>query len=113
MKYTADQVMRGIVDYVDAEIMGKLPTSGKWIMGTAIGVATSKAASVAEMLKDNAIAKMLDVVDEDGNIEVDELMTALKSSAEKYGNLSVDVPLMGRMTFSSADVDRLKSYIMR
>lgn len=48
--YNADQVLNGLISYADSEIMGKLPTSGKWIMGTAIGLASNKAQTVINAL---------------------------------------------------------------
>lgn len=111
MKYNSDQVINGIIMYADNEVIGMLPTSGKWIMGTAIGLASNKAANMVEVLKDNAIVKMLDIVDNDGMIDVDTLISAMKNAADKYGKLTVDVPMIGKLTFNSSDIDRLKSYI--
>lgn len=112
MKYTVERVMQGIINYADAEVMGKLPTSGKWVMGTVIGMASNKARNVVDSLKENPIVSMLGIVDEDDMIDVEEFLSALHSSADKYGNLILDVPLVGRMTFTSSDVDHLRNYIV-
>lgn len=112
MKYTIERVMQGIIDYADAEVMGKLPTSGKWVMGTVIGMASHKARTVADSLKENPIISMLDIIDENDMIEVEDLLDALKTSADRYGNLTLEVPMVGRMTFTSSDVDHLRNYIV-
>lgn len=112
MKYSSEQVVNGIINYADNEIMSKLPTASKWIMGTGLVLAANKANKVAESLRDNAIVKMLDVMDEDGMVEVDELIDAMKASADKYGKVSVDVSMIGKLTFSSSDIDDLRRYIV-
>lgn len=109
--YSAEQVVNGIIAYADNEVMVKLPTTGKWVMGTIIGIASQKVHRVVETLQDNIIVQMLDVVDESGNIDVDTVVVALKEASEKYGNLHIDLPLVGNMAFTSSDVEKLRTYI--
>ena len=112
MNYSTDQVIRGIINYADDEVITKLPTAGKWIVGTVIGVASNKTAQVMESLKKNSVVNMLGILDENDNIDVDSLIIAMKSAADKYGNVTLDVPMVGRLTFTSSDLDRLRSYIV-
>lgn len=112
MTYTTEQIMQGLINYADSEVLTKLPTSGKWIVGTAIGIASTKASEIVENLRANTIVNMLGLVDENGNVDVDAIVTALKSSADRYGKITVNVPLVGKMTFSSADVDEMRNYIV-
>lgn len=112
MKYNADQIMQGIMNYADSEVINKLPTAGKWVVGTAIGLATTRANNVVDAIQTNAIAKAFGIVDENGLIDIDALMSAMKNSADRYGKISVEVPLIGKLSFSSADVDTLRNYIV-
>lgn len=112
MNYSANQVITGLINYADHEVMNKLPVTGKWVVGTAITLGSNKVNNIIEVLKENTIVNMLGVIDEEGNIDVDAIITALKDSAEKYGNVTVEVPMVGRLTFSSTDVERLKSYMV-
>lgn len=111
MKLNSEQVIQGLINYADNEVMNKLPTSGKWVMGTAIGLAANNATEVIDTLSSNAIVKMLGIIDDNGMIDVDALIDAMRSSADRYGNLTVEVPIVGKLTFSSADVDSLRSYM--
>jgi len=111
MNYSKDRVIDGLMNYADSEIMVKLPTSGKWIMGTALNVVSQKTNQIFDSLQSNPIVSTLDIIDQDGCIDIDTLILAMRSSAERYGNLSVDVPLIGKITFTSSDFDRLRSYI--
>jgi len=108
---TADMVMQGLINYIDNEVMDKFPTSGRWVMGTVVGLASTKTTHVIESLKENKIVCALEVVDDRGEIDTDAILTSLRVSAEKYGKIALDVPLVGKLTFSSADVDVLKTYM--
>lgn len=112
MTYSSDVVIQGIINYADNEIMNKLPTSGKWIVGTAMGLGSGKLIKVLDEVKDNKIVKMLDIVDENGNIDVDSLISAMKEAANKYGKMTVEIPMVGRLSFSSSDIDDLRRYIV-
>lgn len=112
MKYNAEQIVNGIMRYADNEVMPKLPTAGKWVFGTAINLANNKVNNLIEGLQTNAIAKMLDIVDDNGNIDADALFQALKESADRYGVISIEVPLIGSMTFSTSDIDSIRGYIV-
>ena len=112
MMYTIERVMQGITSYLDAEVMDKLPTSGKWVMGTVVGMASHKAHTVVESLKENPVVSMLGIIDEDEHIDADALLDSLKTSAERYGNVTMEIPLVGRLTFTSTDIDHLRSYIV-
>lgn len=111
MNYSVDQVVKGISNYADNEVMGKLPTSGKWILGTVITLAINNAYNIVDSLQHNPIMQMIGAIDEDGLINVDEIINAMREAADRYGNVVVNVPMLGSMTFSSADVERLRSYI--
>lgn len=112
MNYSADKVINGMIKYADSEIMTKLPTSGKWVFGTVVNLASKKMDEVIANLMSNTIVNMLGIVDDDGNIDVDSLIESMKMSANKYGSISFDVPLVGKMTFTSTDIDALRKYIV-
>lgn len=111
MYYDTTQVLNGLIAFADKEVIRKLNTTGKWVLGTGVAIATQNAEHVMEMMKDNALVNMLGIVDEDGRFDIDLLADALKDSASRYGNLSVQVPLVGTLTFSASDVDSAKAYI--
>lgn len=112
MGYTVERIMQGLSDYADAEVMRKLPTSGKWVMGTVISIANQKAHSLVDQLRDNPVVNMLGIIDENDYIDAEALFTALGNSAEKFGDITLDVPLVGRLTFTKNDVENAKRYII-
>lgn len=108
---STDQIMRGIVNYIDSEVMSKLPASNRWLVGTMVVLANNKTANVVESLKENSLVKAFGIVDDSGNVDVDALITAMKESINRYGNIVIDIPAVCKLTFDSHDLDRLEAYI--
>ena len=113
MKVDSNRLVNGLVNYADSEVINNLPTSGKWLMGTGLGIATTKVNDIVEMLNNNAIAKTMGIVDDEGMFDIDLIADNLKKSANRYGKMSIQIPLIGKLTFSEADVDSLRNYIER
>lgn len=109
---SADKVVNGIMNYADQEVINKLPGTGKWIMGVALNLAAGKIDNIVDALINNPIVQTLEIVDEEGSIDVDTLIDAMKTSADKYGKVTFDVPMVGRLTFSGQDMANLKNYFV-
>lgn len=109
--YTTDQIVSGIINYADNEVMKMLPTSGKWLVGAGLGLATSRVKEIADKLSENSLIKLLGVVDEKGCWDVDAVMSELCESASKYGKAHMQIPFVGDLAFSSDDMKILKEYI--
>ena len=106
---TIDQAMRGAAKFADNEIIPHLPT-GKGI-GAGIALALIMDGGKAQLLKlrENPAVKMMGVMDEDGNIDLDRLYNAARPRFEN--KLTVSVPLLGDLLFDQNDVDKLYRYI--
>lgn len=107
---TLEQVKKGAETYCTREIEKKLPLSKAFLFGTAAGVAFAKFDAIAEWLKSKPLISQLGIISADGEIDDETLFTAMRAQAEK-GNASFDVPIIGNITFSGEDVDRLHQCI--
>lgn len=108
-----NKIERGIASYLDAELMPQFSGNGieKVIAGTAVSLALRKTGAIIASYKDNNIVKMLGIMDDNGNVDIDTLSDELKKNIPKEG-VKVDVPMLGTMTFHKDDVDKLHDYIM-
>lgn len=108
-----DKIERGVANYLDGELMPQLQSNGfeKVLVGTAASLAIHKIGAIVVSYKDNKLVKMLDVMDDNGNVDVDVLAAELKKNIPKEG-VKVDIPVVGTMTFHEDDVDKLYEYIM-
>lgn len=110
---TKEQFVNGILVYLDKEVMPALPTIGKWGIGAGIILAKNQADTIVSNLTQNSIVKTLGVVTESGEINIERLAAALKQSAQQYGNVQLNVPVIGILTFTPDDIDKVKHYIVR
>lgn len=105
------RVMHGIAAYIDDEIVSKMAGSWKsWVIGSAAGIAVSRIDDILNRLAGNPIVHALGLVDGE-NIDVEAIYAELRKQAQK-GTATVELPLIGPITFSAADVDSLYRHIM-
>lgn len=103
---TQQQIINGIVAYIDNQVMPVVDTKAKWILGTIIPL-LAKSPKVIEMFK------YLDDLglEHDGMYELDDLFERLTESAKLYGKMTISLPLVGQMTFGMQDIEMLQKYI--
>lgn len=106
---TIDQAMRGIVRFVDTEILPHLPT-GKGIgAGIMIALIMDGGKERIIALRENPVVQMMGIMDEAGNINIDRLYNAARPKFEQ--RLPVSIPFIGELTFDQNDVDKLYRYM--
>lgn len=107
MKKNFAQVQAGFLDYIEKEFVSKLDGLRKWAVLGAVEVWTAKSASVAEQVLNHPVAKMMELVDDKGMIDVDALHTAMSKASEKTGAVTQNIPLLGPVTFTKDDIETL------
>lgn len=107
-----DKIEQGVAAYLDAELMPQLQKNGveRVLVGTAASLMIHRAGAIVEGYKDNKLVKMLGVMDEEGNVDVDTLVGEVKKNIAKEGFV-VDIPILGTLTFHKEDVDKLHKFI--
>lgn len=110
--YHLSQVITGIQNYAETEIIQKISGWQRWIVATGISLALDKSTNIFNELKSNELVKMLELIDDEDRIDIDAIYRELKKQAEK-GSATIDLPMIGAVTFTSTDVDRLYSSIQR
>ena len=105
------KVLTGIAGYVDDEIVSKMAGSWKaWLIGGAAGIATARAGKLIDELSKNPMVTALGLV-EGENIDVEAIYAELLKQARK-GSATVDLPIVGPITFGVGDVESLYRHIM-
>lgn len=110
---SVDKIEKGVANYLDAELMPQLEKNSleKVMVGTVASLLIRKTGTIIEGYKDNKLVQMLGIMDEEGNVDVDTLVTELKKNITKEG-VKVDIPVLGTLTFHKDDIDKLYDYIM-
>ena len=107
---TLEQVKKGAELFCAKEIEKKLPLSKAFLFGTAAGVMFAKFDALAEWVESKPLVAQLGIISEDGEIDDETLFDAMKVQAER-GNASFDIPIIGNITFSGEDVEKLHQCI--
>lgn len=108
--YNYNQVMNGVIKYVDNEILDKIQGWQKWVVGAGIGVALNKTSEIFNELKKNVMIKTLGIIDDNDMIDIDTLYREIKKQARKSA-VSFSVPMLGTMSLNESDVDKLYNFI--
>ena len=105
------KVLNGIASYIDDEIVSKMAGSWKaWVFGSAAGIVVSRADGLISAAANNPMVKALGLIDGE-TIDVDAVCAELRKQAQK-GTATLDIPIIGPVSFGSSDVESLYRHIM-
>ena len=97
---TIEQVKNGLTKYIDAEILPNM-TGGKRF---ALGVCAALMIQNAE----NTLGKLMDG---GNNIDIDKVYAAATDTLKGMEKFSMDLPMLGVLTFRQSDLDALYAAI--
>lgn len=108
---TVDKMQAGLRQYVDTEMLPKMTGAQRWIMATAAGICIERLPQLMQQAAELPMVRPLKIITDQG-IDVETAYKFL-SPAAKAGAATFQIPLLGALTFSEADVDRLYQYIIQ
>ena len=113
MKVKFETVIDGINRYIDKEIYKNLDGTQEFLARVVVGRMINNSDTIKNMLMTNGLSKTLCLIDNEGMVEVDTLLSDIRREIERQGSLQLDIPLMGTLTFHADDVDVLHNEIVR
>ena len=108
---TYNQVVNGVSRFVDSEILNKIQGIPKIALGVGSGVMLRRGENLFNTLKQNTLIKMLEIIDENDNIDIDVIYEELKKQMEN-NSMTFNIPMIGKITLTKDDVDKLYSLIV-
>ena len=105
------QVQRGVERYVSTEFLSKLSGVQKWVVDAAVAMYLTNAGPIFDGLKKNPLVSALGIINEQDHIDIDKLYKHFKAAATK-GPATMSVPILGAVTLSESDVDKLYNFIV-
>jgi len=100
---TKQQAKEGFAKYLDGEIIGKTPGLRKWALAAAIAPLLAR---LDGLLDSPALAEM-GYVTQDGMFDEDKARQDFARIAAERGSVTEHLPLVGDVTFSAEDVEKL------
>ncbi len=109
MKITIDRAKSALMEYISDEFCNRLYDYRKWLVPVFIGSYMPKLDKMIEENKEGLVS--LGFIDENGLICIDTVYKKFKDTAEEYGDVIQKMPLLGEVTFTSKDIDKLYKII--
>jgi hypothetical protein len=107
---TVDKVQKGVSRFLDIEILPKMAGRDKWILTALATVYIAKLPEIIRKISEYPAVKILGVIDDAGNIDIDTLMTSIRPAAMQTP-ATFTVPMGGTITLTAADLDKLNELI--
>lgn len=106
------QLQKGIANYLDNEVMPAFREEGwkRVAAGAAVALAIQRSEKFLPMIQNNSFAKTMELVDDKGDLDIEALIPVVKSQLQTEP-MTIDVPMLGKLTFRESDVDKLYDYI--
>lgn len=104
------KVQTGLVRYIDTEMINHLEGWQKIGFGAASALIIKNLPNTMQVYMNHPFVQALGVVDSEGNIDIDALHDAVKDYFSEQGEY-INIPLMGRVKFTKADIEALYKYI--
>lgn len=108
---TLTQFQNGVMRYIDTDVLPHLTGFRRVGLGIYAGLAANNVGDLLLKYKGHPAVEVLNVVDKDGNIDVDRLYSVaapMFANGERY---SVNIPMIGEMTVDRTDLEKLYQYI--
>lgn len=103
-----DQAVRGVVRYVDSEMLPHMTGVKKIGLGAYTALAAKNAAQTLKGAVESPAIAITGIATSDG-IDIDLLYNAICERMD--GNVQMDIPMIGVFTVNRADVDKLYNYM--
>lgn len=105
------KVLNGAQKYIDNEIAAQFKGSLKaWGISAAAGIVQARAGQMFQALTQIPALKVMGLID--GEMVDEELIYAQLLDAARKGSATVNIPLLGPVTFGEHDVETLHRYII-
>lgn len=108
-KITTDKFKYALMEYVSHELCSKLHDYRKWVVPVFVGMYMPKVDEMIEMNKPLLVS--VGAMDESGLICLEGLYSNFREAARKQGNIIQPVPMIGDVTFTADDIDKLYRFL--
>jgi len=114
---TSEQFINGVIVYAENELMPIIEKPHQKVcFGVVLGTLKHKAREIFENLKNEKVVKLLGIIDDKGQIDLDSLTSSTIDSINRYSNGKFEFDggaLIGKFTFADADIKQLCEYIIQ
>lgn len=111
MKVSFETVLNGIAKFIDKNVYTGMNDWQELIARIFVGRIFDARENLKSALVNCGFIRTFGIIDEDGNIDVENLAKDIKKELQRKEKITVSVPMFGKMTFVPQDVDDLCNLI--
>lgn len=107
------KVVAGLVKYIDRNIcpnMNDLQEIGYRALCSRV---MSNLEQYKTAISNNAFLQTFAIIDADGNVDLEGLMSSLKGPIEEKEKIKIKIPFYGTFTFTASDIDDIYNTITK
>lgn len=108
---TINQVQTGLMKYIDNDVLPHLSGIRKVGLGIYSSLAANNISSIVMQYRDHPAVTVLNVLDKDGNVDIDQLYKAAVPMFADGSKQTINIPLIGDLLVDRSDVEKLYRYI--
>jgi len=105
-----DQIKIGLGRFMETEIVSKIPGWKRWVFGTGAAIILERLGEMLDQYKAHPVISALGIVDGD-MVDLGTVYKHLRTQAAG-GSAQIDIPMIGTMTISAADIEKLYKMIL-
>ena len=119
MKVTKDQMVNGIVSYIDSDVIPQIGDKAAQIMASIAVKAVKANNKLIDSIFDSPTVKNL-LNETDGMYEIDDIFRYIEESVQEFGSFPVTIPSIPlispdekTLSFNTEDIQQMKRKIER
>lgn len=107
-----ERVLNGILKYLNNEIYNGMNEWQEMLARVAVSRLIGDTESLKDKLIHNGYIRTFAIMDEQGNVDLDGLIRDIRAQIERKGKFSISLPMFGKFSFTTDDVNKLYRTIL-
>ena len=107
-----EKVLNGIIKYLNNEIYSNMTDWQEMLARIAVSRMIGNSEKLKNSLIQNPFIKTFAIIDNDGNVDLEGLISDIKTQIEQKEKISFSIPVFGKFTFTPSDVEKLYRTIL-
>lgn len=100
-----NRVIDGLTRYLNNNLFAKMNDWQEVLARIAVGRIIGNPEALKQSLMANGIVRTFAIFDSEGNVDLENLARDLKREIERKGKISVEIPIIGKLSFVASDID--------
>jgi hypothetical protein len=106
-----EKVVNSVADWIGSALYPRMNDLQELVARMAIGRVLESEEKIKAALSGNGMLRTFGYINEEGMVDVDTLLADIRREIERKGKLVINIPWIGKITFTPDDVDSLKRHI--